>query len=128
MSEELQGLEKVFERAGAVAAYIFGSRARGTAKQDSDYDIAVLFNKPVTVMDEIRLAVEISDAIGVPVDKVDVVALDIADDVLKARVLQEGKLIYIRNKETLKAWERKTYMEILHNADLHAIYNRRKCF
>jgi predicted nucleotidyltransferase len=59
MSEELQGLEKVFERAGAVAAYIFGSRAR----QDSDYDIAVLFNKPVTVMDEIRLAVEIPDAI-----------------------------------------------------------------
>jgi hypothetical protein len=32
-----------------------------------------------------------------------VVALDIADDALKARVLQEGKLIYIRDKETLKA-------------------------
>jgi hypothetical protein len=64
--------------------------------------------------------------LGVPADKVDVVALDIADDVLKARVLQEGKLIYIRDKETLKAWERKTYMEILRNADLHAIYSRRK--
>ncbi|RSN75388.1 hypothetical protein D6D85_06225 [Candidatus Methanodesulfokora washburnensis] len=57
----------------------------------------------MTVMDEIRLAIEISDAIGVPADKVDVVALDIADDALKARVLQEGKLIYIRDKETLKA-------------------------
>ena len=46
-----------------VAAYLFGSFARGTAARDSDLDIAVLFREPVDrrlngPLDKLRDAVE----------------------------------------------------------------------
>ena len=33
-------------REGVVAVYLFGSTARGTAKPDSDVDVAVLYTSP----------------------------------------------------------------------------------
>ena len=125
-SREIHGVESVFERWGVVAAYLFGSRVRGILREESDYDIAVLFNRSVTVMEEIKLAIEISDILKVPADRIDVIALDMADIVLKARVLEEGKLIYVREREALREWEKRTYLEILYSTDLNAVYINRK--
>jgi predicted nucleotidyltransferase/uncharacterized protein YutE (UPF0331/DUF86 family) len=119
-------LEGVFRKHNVVLAYLFGSRARGFGRPDSDYDIAVIMNKAeVTVMDEIELALDIADALKVPADRVDVVALNIADTMLKARVLREGAVIYAENEDVRKIWERKMYLEVLDSMDLHAIYTAR---
>jgi uncharacterized protein len=48
-------------------ALLFGSRARGTAGPTSDVDVAVIGRS----VDTIGLVVELTDAIGLPVDVVD---------------------------------------------------------
>jgi predicted nucleotidyltransferase len=116
-------LEGVLRKHNVVLAYLFGSHARGFGRPDSDYDIAVLMDRSeVTVMDEIELALDIADALKVPADRVDVVALNIADTMLKARVLREGAVIYAENEDVRKVWERKVYPEVLDSTDLYAIY------
>jgi len=119
-------LEEVFKKHNVALAYLFGSRARGCSRPDSDYDIAVIISRAeVTVMDEIKLALDIADALKVPADKVDVVALNNADTMIKAKVLREGVIIYAENENIRKIWERKMYLEVLDSTDLHAIYTAR---
>ncbi|MDI6847923.1 MAG: DUF86 domain-containing protein, partial [Candidatus Bathyarchaeia archaeon] len=44
-----------FKKNGVELAYLFGSRARGTCREDSDYDFAVLLSRKATVEDEVKL-------------------------------------------------------------------------
>ena len=119
-------LSRVFERRGVVLAYLFGSRARGTAREDSDYDFAVLLPRDdVDVVEEVALALELAEELGVPPDKVDVVVLNKADPGLVARVLREGKLLYARSEGERRRWERRTLLELLRLSDLTAVYAAR---
>ena len=116
-------LERVFRRYGVVAAFLYGSRARGTARADSDYDIAVLFEKPVDIIVEARLAVDLAKALGVDADLVDVVSLNNADTILLARVLREGKLLYARDLDRVKRWIRRAYIAVLDELEtLYPLY------
>jgi uncharacterized protein YutE (UPF0331/DUF86 family)/predicted nucleotidyltransferase len=119
---DLGRVGEVFEKAGTLAAYLFGSRARGSPREDSDYDFAVLFEGEATVLDEARLAVKIANALGVPADRVDVVALNRSGRELKARVLKEGRLVYAKDAEAARGWVKETYLDVLHSSDLDAIY------
>ncbi|WP_050033767.1 nucleotidyltransferase family protein [Halorubrum halophilum] len=49
---------------------IFGSYARGEQQPDSDLDILVAFEKPVTLFDLVRLENELTDELGIEVDLV----------------------------------------------------------
>ena len=119
----IERIAKVFEKNNVILAYLYGSRARGTEREDSDYDIAVLFGKAdVSVVDEIRLAMEIARELGVSSDKIDIVALDKADPLLKMRILREGVPIYERPQGFRTRWEREEYLEILRQMDLYEIY------
>ncbi|MDM7275043.1 MAG: glycosyltransferase [Thermoprotei archaeon] len=120
---DAEWVARVFEENNVILAYLFGSRARGSWGEDSDYDIAVLFGRPdVSVIDEIKLAMKLARELKVPPDKVDVVAVDKADTILKARILKEGIPIYEKSREFRVKWERREYLEILRQTDLHAIY------
>jgi len=122
----IEKIAEVFKKHGVMLAYLFGSRAKGMERLESDYDIAVLFDKPkVTVIDEIELALDVAQALKVPPDMVDIVALNNADITLKARILKEGLPIYVSNKELKARWERQTILQILHTTDLYAIYIKR---
>jgi len=117
---------EVFKRHGVALAYLFGSRAKGLEGPESDYDIAVLFSKSkVTAADEVELALNVAQALRVPPDTVDVVALNNADAALKARILKEALPIYTLNREWKARWERQTTLQILHTTDLYAVYIKR---
>lgn len=116
-------LADVFAKHGVTLAYLFGSRARGTARENSDYDMAVLFESDeATILDEVGLAMESARALGVPSDRVDVVALNKADTGLMARVFKEGIAVYSRSEGEKRIWERDAYLNMLRRRDLDAVY------
>jgi predicted nucleotidyltransferase len=82
----------------ALAVYIFGSVARGTAGPKSDIDVAVLFdqNPPSTLMGP-RLSLEgdLAQALGRPAD---LVVLNTASADLVHRVLRDGDLVIERDR------------------------------
>ena len=49
---------------------IFGSYARGEQQSDSDLNVLVAFEQPVTLFDLVRLENELTDELGVEVDLV----------------------------------------------------------
>lgn len=55
-----------------LALYLFGSRTRGDARDDSDVDLAVLFAEPQKLSAVIELEARFESAIGHSVDLVDV--------------------------------------------------------
>lgn len=88
-----------------VAAWVFGSVARGTARADSDVDVAVLRGRPSTgTLDDLatELGVELERAVG---REVDLVVLDEADADLVHRVLRDGVLVRDRDRARRIAFE-----------------------
>lgn len=82
-------LAAVLERHDEVElALMFGSRARGEAGPDSDVDVAVIGRG----IDALGLGIELTDAVGLPVDVVDL-SVD-PPLVLLLAVLREGVKIH----------------------------------
>jgi uncharacterized protein len=81
---------------GVVAAYLFGSRARGTARRGSDIDVAVWLDPrlgPRERLDrQLALAADLEGRAG----DVDVVVLNDAPPLLRHRVLRDGIVILDR--------------------------------
>lgn len=77
---------------GLVAAYLFGSQARGTADAASDVDVALLLEIPPETLDDLHLdvAADLERELGLPVD---IVVLNRAPGDLIHRVLRDGELI-----------------------------------
>lgn len=53
------------------AAYLFGSRARGSQGPGSDVDVAVAFASPASSWDEVELQEQLAAQVGVPVQVID---------------------------------------------------------
>ncbi len=53
---------------GVIRASVFGSVAEGTARPDSDIDLLVTFDRPVTLFEQLRLAHELGNVAGRDVD------------------------------------------------------------
>lgn len=81
-------------------AYLFGSRARGTADSASDYDLAVLTSFWVPATERLRLqsnwGIELGRALAT--DRVDLVLLEQASPLLAHRVLRDGVLLCSRDE------------------------------
>ena len=72
-----------------VVIYIFGSRARGTAKETSDIDLALDVGKKLTSLD-IAKAKNVLDALNIP-QTIDIVDLHSVPPELREIILKEGK-------------------------------------
>jgi predicted nucleotidyltransferase len=88
------------EPVSALAALaVFGSRARGNPRADSDLDVAIL---PATLDsgERRRLQAEVAVALAhlAPSGRVDVVILDEATDVLRQRILTQGRRLLCRDE------------------------------
>ena len=72
------------------AVYIFGSQASGNATEESDLDLAVLCNRPVTAEIFFAAKTELSYQFKCDVDLID---LRQADTVTRALIVSTGELI-----------------------------------
>lgn len=82
----------------ALAVYLFGSEARGSAGRRSDVDIGVFFGRrpaPTLLAQPYALADELHGLLGRPVD---LVTLDTAPPDLVHRVLRDGILVLDRDR------------------------------
>ena len=81
-------------------AFIFGSYARGQARPDSDVDIAVLLADHVGVDEYLRARLRLMDGISrlLERDDVDLVILNEAPLALAYRVLQDGEILFCRER------------------------------
>lgn len=96
----LNRLSEVLGRySNVVAAYIFGSRARGDFREDSDWDIGVLISQEFTANSFLDFLEELREALEVDFEKLNPVILNDADIDLAFQALSEGKLIYESNED-----------------------------
>lgn len=98
-----------------IAAYLFGSRARGEARAGSDTDVAVIFRAGMDPVDRferrLELAASLRAVTGGPVDVVDVEA---AGAVLVHQVLKYGRLLLDRDparRVRVEVAARRQYMD-----------------
>lgn len=94
----LDRLREVFSRFKEVAAaYLFGSRARGDAREDSDWDFAILLSRPFRdPYDLVRLQERLEEALG---GRVDLLVLNSASVEIAFKVLKEGVLVYEADRD-----------------------------
>lgn len=69
---------------------VFGSVARGTARADSDLDIAVQAAQRLTTSQKMRLTGDLAVAMGRPVDLID---LRTVGEPLLGQILKHGRLL-----------------------------------
>ena len=81
---------------GLLAVYGFGSRVQGTAKHDSDLDLAVLVAGCADVLLLWQLAGELADIAGCPVDLLDLRA---ASTVMQYQIITTGERWWARDSQ-----------------------------
>jgi predicted nucleotidyltransferase len=98
MEELAQRVREAVADLPVAVLVIFGSRARGRARPDSDLDVAVL-PEALDDLDRRRLQVALISALGdlVPGERVDVVFLDEAPELLRQRVMEHGQVVVCRD-------------------------------
>ncbi|WP_297421678.1 nucleotidyltransferase domain-containing protein [Clostridium sp.] len=74
------------------AAWFIGSYGTENQTEDSDIDIALLFEKPIGIMDEMDISCRISEI--VKFDNIDTINLLNAPITLQFKVIDEGRSIY----------------------------------
>ena len=90
--DELRRLHDVFARYPEVAGvWLFGSHGRGTARADSDVDLAV---DPATPDARARKLDLLTDLVGAGFEDVDLVVLDRDDPVLRWEAIGPNRLVY----------------------------------
>ncbi len=82
--------------------WLYGSRAKGTARPDSDYDFAVAFNHFPQNAWERRLqsemlALDWSDQLALPEDHLSVADINLAPLPLALNIVQKGRVLVVKN-------------------------------
>ncbi|MFU8815064.1 MAG: type VII toxin-antitoxin system MntA family adenylyltransferase antitoxin [Pseudomonadales bacterium] len=84
------------------AIYLFGSRARGEARSDSDVDIAVLAAEPLPPLFRYDLQESLAAELHASVDLVD---LRSASTVMRVKVIDQSQLLYERDPVARQLFE-----------------------
>ena len=106
-------LEILFSRENRVlAAYLFGSYAKGNQTTESDIDIAILLSDAPKEMLEyyLHFVNELSQVLG---NEVDLIILNTAPPLLKHQTIKHGKLVYCRDEKTRIQFEARAQDEYL---------------
>lgn len=85
-----------------IAAYLFGSTAKGIAAHDSDIDIAVLLKGEGVAFPHLELVSILEKTLG---QRVDLIVLNRATELLKHEIRKTGRLIFERDSNARKQFE-----------------------
>lgn len=92
-----------------VLAYLFGSHARDAADDESDIDIAILAEASLSKEERHRLRLKLmrdfADALGLPVEKMDVVVLQDVAILLQYNVIRQGRPFAVQDRSTKIEYE-----------------------
>lgn len=115
-------LAAALDEADVVAAYLFGSQARGEVGPLSDVDVAVWLGPEVRDDRRFdrRLALSAAASRALATDEVDLVVLNDAPPLLRHRVIRDGKLILDRDPRTRVRFETRALLDYLDTAPLRA--------
>ncbi len=116
--------EALVRRPDVLAAWLYGSEARGSARASSDVDVAVLLAEPPAPGLEgcrFDLAGDLTEACG---RVVDLVVLDRASADLVHRVLRDGVLLVERDRSRRIAFETRRRAEYLDLAPVRRAVRR----
>ncbi len=105
-----------------IAAYLYGSVARGTQRRDSDVDLALLLQQdPPDTLEGLRLnlAARLQNRLG---RQVQVVILNRAPCDLAHRVRRDGRILVERNRRRRVAWEVKSRNEYFDMEPIRRLY------
>lgn len=82
-------------------AYLFGSRARGTARPDSDLDLAIALSRGLGDTERGRIKLQIIDALtaalGALGERTDIVDLDRAGPAVAFAAIAGGHCVFVRD-------------------------------
>jgi predicted nucleotidyltransferase len=111
---------------GVRLAFLFGSRARGQGRADSDFDVAVLVDAPQA--DDGSALRALLARLGREVSSVhlDVVVLNEAPVLLRHRVLRDGAVLFERDPEERPRFARRTLREYQDGAYRRALFTERR--
>ena len=96
---------------GVVLLYAHGSVAMGTARQDSDVDVAVLFHRMPEDPIEATGAIMRALCDFAPENKLDVAILNESSPLFKQIVASTGKLLYARSPDDALRFELRSMHE-----------------
>lgn len=127
---ERSSLPTVLQRAKQVlledervlAAYGFGSIARGEEHERSDVDIAVLLDRSPSLSEELRLRAGLTRALRR--DDVDLVILNHAPPLLRYEVVGGGIRLVARDPEEVDRYERTVALHCFDTASLRETQQR----
>ena len=91
-----------------IALYRFGSQAKGTARRDSDVDLAVLAHDPIPNLRRFELAQELALQLHRDVDLVD---LRNASTVMRMQVLSTGTCLDTQDESARREFEMYAYSD-----------------
>jgi hypothetical protein len=125
-ARQKQQLRKSFRAEGAILAYLFGSRAGGYAKSESDFDIAVYLGNKKKDLFKIKMNLIREASRILKTDKADVVIIDeIRSPVLKFVIIQEGKVLFSSNESARMDLELKMINQYHDHRPILEMYDQR---
>jgi predicted nucleotidyltransferase len=93
IEDKINTLIKYFETNDDIlAVWLIGSYATEYQTEKSDIDFSILFNKDVSIIEEMKISCNISDIIGF--ENVDTVDLKKAPITLQFKTIKEGRSLY----------------------------------
>lgn len=95
---------------------LFGSRAKGNANEDSDWDFAVLYDQELRKIHEksgwdwLKIWSVLEKVFDLPENKVDVVILNDCSNIMAHSIARDGKLLYERESGEFERFKQQALM------------------